>query len=109
MSISFTVGNGSGLERFVTCCIWNWVAVALAIDVMASKAALPQTIVQPGCLQSFQSRLALVLHILPFGFGGLTRVPSNPLRGRVGGCTSSGLRPRLGHSETVPSGYKCRP
>ena len=42
----------------------------LAIDVMASMAELPQTIVQPGFLQSWQSRLGLVLHILPFGFGG---------------------------------------
>ena len=70
VSVSFTVGNGSGLERFVACCICNRVAVALAIDVMASVAALPQTIVQPGFLHNWQSRLGLVLHILPSGFGG---------------------------------------
>ena len=55
---------------FVACCIWNQVAVELAIAVMASMAALPQTIIEPGFLQSWQSRLGLVLHILPSGFGG---------------------------------------
>ena len=56
---------------FVACCIWNQVAVELAIDVMASMAALPQTIVQPGFLHNWQSRLGLVLHILLSGFSGV--------------------------------------
>ena len=35
--------------------IWNWEAVALEMDVMASMAAVPHTMVQPGYLQSWQS------------------------------------------------------
>ena len=40
------------MEQFVACCIWNWVAVALEMDVKASIAAFPHTGVQPGYLQS---------------------------------------------------------
>ena len=43
------------------------------MDVMASMAAVPQTMVQPGFLQSLQSRVRLVLHILLSGFGGPDR------------------------------------
>ena len=40
---SDTVGNGGGIEQFTDRCIWNWVAVALEIAVIASVAAVPHT------------------------------------------------------------------
>ena len=70
MSVSLTVGNGNGLDMFVACCIWNRVAVELVTAAIASMAALPQSMVQPGFLHNWQSRLDLVLHILASGLGG---------------------------------------
>ena len=52
LAVSETVGNGGGIEQFLDRCIWNWVAVALEIEVMASMAVVPHTIVQPGNFQS---------------------------------------------------------
>ena len=52
LAASETVGNGGGIEQLVDCCIWNWVAVALEMEVMASMAVVPHTIMQPGDLQS---------------------------------------------------------
>ena len=63
------VGKGSGLSLLVACCIWNSVAVELAMVVIASMHAFPQTMVQPGLPHSWQSRLDLVLHILASGLG----------------------------------------
>ena len=64
------VGNGGSIEQFMDRCIWNWVAVALEIAVMASVAAVPHTMLQPRYWHSWQSRAGLVLHILPRGLGG---------------------------------------
>ena len=70
MAVSLAVGNGNCLDMFVACCIWNRVAVELVTAVIASMAALPQSMVQPGFLHNWQSRLYLVLHILASGLGG---------------------------------------
>lgn len=69
IAVSLTVGKGSGLSLLVACCIWNSVAVELAMAVIASMDAFPQTMVQPGLPHSWQSRLDLVLHILASGLG----------------------------------------
>ena len=78
ITASLMVGKGSGLSLLVACCIWNSVAVELAMVVIASMHAFPQTMVQPGLPHSWQSRLDLVLHILASGLGGgPARAPSN--------------------------------
>ena len=69
IAASLMVGKGSGLSLLVACCIWNSVAVELAMVVIASMHAFPQTMVQPGLPHSWQSRLDLVLHILASGLG----------------------------------------
>ena len=90
-------------------CIWNWVAVALEIEVMASVGAVPHTMLQPGNWHSWQSRAELVLHILPRGLGG----PGRGTSGcgsvcRVAVCTSSVPWLRWGHLGKTCRIYKCR-
>ena len=93
---------------FVACCIWNRVAVELAIAVMVSMAALPQSIIQPGFLHNWQSRLDLVFYILPSGLGGAGQGTLQSVLEAVGGLYQ--LRPAApsGSFEGAPSECRCR-